>query len=57
MQLQRKNLRYGVYGTYATAPDYADKLIRVIQTYNLTAYDVEAHQLIRIKRQQITIIM
>ena len=35
-----QNLRYGVYGTYATAPDYADKLIRVIQTYNLTAYDV-----------------
>ncbi|MCI5941117.1 MAG: LysM peptidoglycan-binding domain-containing protein [Ligilactobacillus animalis] len=35
-----QNLRYGVYGTYATAPDYADKLIRVIQAYNLTAYDV-----------------
>ena len=35
-----QNLRYGVYGAYATAPDYADKLIRVIQTYNLTAYDV-----------------
>ncbi len=35
-----QNLRYGVYGTYATAPDYADKLIRVIQAYNLIAYDV-----------------
>ena len=35
-----QNLRNGVYGSYATAPDYAQKLIRVIQTYNLTAYDV-----------------
>ncbi|MCR1902282.1 LysM peptidoglycan-binding domain-containing protein [Ligilactobacillus apodemi] len=34
-----QNLKNGVYGTYATAPDYAEKLIKVIETYNLTAYD------------------
>ena len=39
-QIAAHNLRNGVYGTYATAPDYAEKLIRVIETYNLTAYDI-----------------
>lgn len=34
-----QNLRNGVYGTYATDPSYASKLITVIQTYNLTQYD------------------
>lgn len=39
-QIAAHNLRNGIYGTYATAPDYAEKLIRVIETYNLTAYDI-----------------
>jgi LysM repeat protein len=34
-----QNLRYGVYGTYATDPNYASKLISVINTYNLRQYD------------------
>ena len=34
-----QNLRYGVYGTYATDPNYATKLISVINTYNLRQYD------------------
>ena len=33
------NLRNGVYGTYATDPSYASKLISVIERYNLTQYD------------------
>ncbi|WP_050611826.1 LysM peptidoglycan-binding domain-containing protein [Ligilactobacillus agilis] len=33
------NLRNGVYGTYATAPNYASSLINLIQQYNLTKYD------------------
>ena len=34
-----QNLRNGVYGTYATDPSYASKLISVIERYNLTQYD------------------
>mgnify|MGYP001226798684 CR=1 FL=1 len=34
-----QNLRYGIYGTYATDPNYASKLISVINTYNLRQYD------------------
>ena len=33
------NLRNGVYGTYATAPNYASSLINLIQQYDLTKYD------------------
>ncbi|GBG94516.1 muramidase [Ligilactobacillus salitolerans] len=33
------NLAHGVYGTYATAPDYADKLVRLVNQYNLKQYD------------------
>lgn len=29
---------------YATDPGYADKLIRLIETYGLTAYDVDAYE-------------
>ena len=36
-----QNLRNGVYGTYATDPSYASKLISVIERYNLTQYDTE----------------
>ncbi|WP_369352058.1 LysM peptidoglycan-binding domain-containing protein [Ligilactobacillus agilis] len=33
------NLRNGIYGTYATAPNYASSLINLIQQYDLTKYD------------------
>ena len=29
---------------YATDPGYADKLIRLIETYGLTSYDVDAYE-------------
>ena len=34
-----ENLRNGKYGTYATAPNYASSLIRVINSYNLKQFD------------------
>ncbi|WP_156409510.1 glucosaminidase domain-containing protein, partial [Ligilactobacillus equi] len=34
-----QNLRNGVYGTYATAPNYASTLISVMNSYNLRTYD------------------
>ena len=34
------NLRNGIYGTYATDPEYASKLISVINTYGLYKYDI-----------------
>lgn len=34
-----QNLSKGVYGSYATDPSYASKLITMIKTYNLTQYD------------------
>ena len=35
-----RNLRNGIYGTYATDPYYASKLISVINTYGLYKYDI-----------------
>lgn len=35
-----RNLRNGIYGTYATDPEYASKLISVINTYGLYKYDI-----------------
>ncbi len=35
-----RNLRNGIYGTYATDPHYASKLISVINTYGLYNYDI-----------------
>ena len=35
-----RNLRNGIYGTYATDPKYASKLISVINTYGLYKYDI-----------------
>lgn len=35
-----RNLRNGIYGTYATDPKYASKLISVINTYGLYEYDI-----------------
>ena len=37
------NLRNGVYGTYATAPNYAASLINLIQQYDLTKYDTPSN--------------
>lgn len=34
-----RNLRHGKYGAYATAPNYASTLSRVIKLYNLTRFD------------------
>lgn len=39
-QIAAENLRYGVYGTYATDPNYANTLKRLMSEYNLTSYDV-----------------
>lgn len=35
-----RNLRNGIYGTYATDPEYASKLVSVINTYGLYKYDI-----------------
>ena len=35
-----RNLRNGIYGTYATDPYYASKVISVINTYGLYKYDI-----------------
>lgn len=39
-QIAAANLRNGVYGTYATDPNYANTLCRLMSEYNLTKYDV-----------------
>ncbi|MCP0887016.1 LysM peptidoglycan-binding domain-containing protein [Ligilactobacillus sp. WILCCON 0076] len=38
-EIAAKNLSNGVYGTYATDPNYATILSNLIKTYNLTQYD------------------
>ncbi len=39
-QIAAANLKYGVYGSYATDPNYANSLDRMISDYELTRYDV-----------------
>ena len=39
-QIAAANLKYGVYGSYATDPNYANSLDRMISDYGLTRYDV-----------------
>lgn len=39
-QIAAANLKYGVYGSYATDPNYANLLDRMISNYGLTRYDV-----------------
>ena len=39
-QIAAANLKYGVYGSYATDPNYANLLDRMISDYGLTRYDV-----------------
>ena len=39
-QIAAANLKYGVYGSYATDPNYANSLERMISDYELTRYDV-----------------
>ena len=39
-QIAADNLKYGVYGSYATDPNYANSLDRMISDYELTRYDV-----------------
>ena len=39
-QIAAANLKYGVYGSYATDPNYANSLDRIISDYELTRYDV-----------------
>ena len=43
-QAAAQNLRYGVYGTYATDPAYANKLISVINTYSFYRFDQPVSQ-------------
>ena len=39
-QIAAANLKYGVYGSYATDPNYANSLDRMISDYGLARYDV-----------------
>lgn len=41
-QVAAANLKYGVYGSYATDPNYANSLDRMISDYGLIRYDVYA---------------
>ena len=43
-QAAAQNLRHGVYGTYATDPTYASKLISVINTYSFYRFDQPVSQ-------------
>lgn len=41
-QVAAANLKYGLYGSYATDPNYANSLDRMISDYGLIRYDVYA---------------
>lgn len=51
-QIAAANLRHGIYGTYATDPNYANTLSRIISEYNLTRYDVYSGSMTNNQNQQ-----